>query len=255
MTERLRQRWEELIDQAGAWKAGDDPTPALEAFGYAVVYAMVDAVDALPAKDRQLLLGLRAGIERQVRELALSDRDERESWLDAVTLVGAAAEVLGGGEAPLDALAADAIRPTPSRLQATLNGELDGISAASVAGWYLHRDASEPRVLWSLAGGARSAAALIPLAADEKKSVRPPQGGRVVAELPELRVEARYFEEERELAVYCSDPAALRLYGPELSFVDMQPGYWLGRVAEGVSGELEVELHVGDSSTPLCITI
>lgn len=248
MTERLQQRWDDLLHRARAWQPDDDPTAVLEAFGYALVYGLVDSTRTISEADRRLLLGLEPKVTTRARELALADAEAREDWLDAVKVVKAGASVLSGSEQPvLDALLSDPVEPSPRRLLSMLNGELDGFSAASVATWYFRRDAQEVRRLWRMRGGAATEVEPILLAADAQKSVRPPLGGRPLGELASLRVEAVFFDDERQLAIYSADRIPVHLMNEGFTTIDAQLGYWLGQAGEGVKGSVEVELRVGEA--------
>ncbi len=249
MPERLRQRWDDLLHQVRAHEVDADPAAALEAFGYALVYGLLEAEGSLPDADRRLLLSLEPTIKTRARELSLAsaDADERDEWLQAVAVAEAGASALGVQRAPsIAGLLSDPIEPSPRRLLSMLKGELDGFSAASVAAWYLRRDPEEVRRLWRLRDGAADEVEPILLAADGHKSVRSPMGGRLLGELAALHIEAIFFDEDRQLAVYSADRLPVRVMAESFTTLDTQLGYWLGTVEPGVKGSVEVEVRVGE---------
>jgi hypothetical protein len=254
MRERFEATWAERVHRARQWERGDDPTPVLEVLGQVVVRHLVGALEAIADDDRRHLRDTAGPALASARERALAEPQDREAWLEAVEVAALGLRLLEGQPpGALRSLPCDLRRPTPRRLAATLDGRLDGLSAASCALWYLQHDPNEARLLWSLAQPLDTPApgdAPILVAAAEPEPMRPPDEGHPIAARTDPDVEAVWFPAERELALYAADEVYVALTAPGVTTRDLRPGYWLGTVDPGAGPALDASLKVGDRVLP-----
>jgi len=97
------------------------------------------------------------------------------------------------------------------------------------------------------------------VAAGDARALLDPAAGRVVGQLPEPAIEAVLFEapdggEGLYLALYAAQPEALRLEAEGATTEDMQPGYWLGRLAPGTRA-LDAKVYCADRELSFSITL
>lgn len=251
MRERFERAWAERVQRVRQWRRGDDPTPVLEALAQAVVWHLVDAIDAVSPEDRAALEEIAPAAVAAAREQAMAGPGDREAWLEAVALAELGRRLLGGEARPdLAGLPSDLRRPTPRRLAAMLDGRLDGLSAATCAVWCLRHAPEEARLLWTLGGEPVEPAAgedePILVAAAEPEPMRAPDEGRVVATLGAPAVEAVWFAADRQLALYAADEVYVTFTAPGVTTRDLRPGYWLGTVDAPETVALSGQLRVGD---------
>ncbi len=252
MSERLRERFADHVRRATRWAEGDDPFPVLEALGYAIVLRLVDGLDEVPAADRAAILGVAADAIRAARAYEGDGEEDAEAYARGAAIGELAMRLLAGKPAvELEGLPADAMRPTDRRIVRMLKGELDGLSAAACAVWCLRAGDDRARILWSVerqlaADTASNAEEPLRLAAAEPASVRPPDDGCFLGAYEDTLLEAVFFPEERQLAIYCAPPAFLQVVASGLTPKDVKPGYWLGDVAADAGPTRELEVRVGE---------
>jgi len=94
------------------------------------------------------------------------------------------------------------------------------------------------------------------VAAGDVLPLRDPAGGRVVGRTLDPAIEAVLFvdREGSHLALYAAAPVALRLEAEGAMTEDMQPGYWLGRLADGTRS-LEAKVYCGDRELSFSVTL
>lgn len=256
MRERFEAAWAERVQRARQWGSGEDPTPVLEALGQVVVRYLVGALDAVDAEDAQALRSVAPSALTAAKERALAHPPDRDAWLEAASVGELGLHLLEGGDpGDLHSVPGDLRRPTPHRLACTLDGRLDGLSAAACALWYLKHDPSEARLAWSTAqalSDEEASASEPPLlvAAAEPTPMRPPDEGRSVATRTDPDVEVVWFPDARELALYATEEAYVALTAPGVTTRDLRPGYWLGGVDPSAGPTLDATLTVGDRAVP-----
>lgn len=252
MADRLLERFADDVRRALRWTEADDPFPVLEALGYAIVLRLVGALEETPARERAALLA----VSGRALPAARAFRGERGDDADAYGRGAAIGElgarlVAGGPPGDLDALPADALDPTARRIARMVRGELDGLSAGACAIRCMRMGDERARLLWSVertldAEAAHEVEAPLHVAAAEPARVRSPDDGRFLGSYEDTLLEAVFFPEERQLAIYCATPIFLQVIAPGLTPKDVKPGYWLGEVAADAGPTLELEVRVGE---------
>jgi hypothetical protein len=254
MAEALVERFLEDARRASRWARGEDPFPVLEALGYAVALHLVGALDHVPSSARAALLEAAEAALDAARAVGGDDPDDAEAYARGALLGALGARLLAGEPAgALRGVPADALDPTDRRVMRMLAGELDGLSAAACAVRCMKRDDPRPRLLWTVDAGASAARASqrpepLRLAAADPAPIRPPDEGRFVGALEDTLLEAVFFPEERQLAVYAATPAFLQVLAPGITPKDVKPGYFLGELAPDVDvgAPLELDVRLGD---------
>lgn len=240
--------WKRLADEAVGWRSGDDPEAVLEALACTVALELTGDLGRVPGDARDTL---RKVGQRALLHLGGQERDEEE--LEALRMCASIARdglrALSGRPRPEEPEASTRVTIPPGDLTRLLAGGLDGFAAGSLA-MRVRRSEAARAELRALRALSRPVERTLSLAAADAAAVLDPAAGRPVGTLDALGAEAVLFEgPPRRLAVYAEDPAALRLVADELTTEDVREGYWIGRVAEGVT-RLEATLHVGERSEP-----
>ena len=251
MTQALRRRIESELERALSWKEGQDPTPVLEALGYALTLEALDLRQLLSTAEARRLrrVGVKAlaghspppadGEDVEVAELA-------HRQIAAVAAAGLAS-VQGSGErmAPLHGM-----HPPSRTLVQMLHGEIDGLSAGRFAAHMVGCPSCqhEVGVLHDVSVDQADAGRLA-IAAARPASVRQPAGGRVIAERKRPPVEAVLFEDEdcRRLAVYAQVSVPVGLVAEGVTTEESMAGYWQGRL-DADAEHIEATVHLGDQS-------
>jgi len=249
MHEGLRTAWKSALDRVSGWRPGTDPAPVLETLSLALVLDLTGDLAAAPASELALLRerGRRALLAAGAPEGTPEADRQDAAWARA--LAGAGLDVIDPKPQPREpSPPADPLRPSAGRISRMLRGELDGFSAGACA---LALRASADGALRVLAMAEGTAEEPLAVAAQDAPPVRAPSDGTLVARLDEPEVEALLFPEPtpRRLAVYAAASDPVRLVADGVTTEEMLPGYWIGRLAEGVL-RVEAELHVGDGAVP-----
>lgn len=227
MTERLWERWRQAVDVA---RAG---APEIcEQSGWAVVLHVFGLLPETSEDERQAMRKALA------RALPSCDPDVRP-------VAEAALRLLGHG--PVEDLPRDLVRPSARRLTRLLRGELDPIAAAHCAGWLdQHPDEAELLRILARAEGAATPRR-IPVAAASAARMRDPSEGKLVDTREDPAVQAIWFGDSRELAIYAGEAAPVRLEAEGVTTREIAPGYWIGEVAPGLTS-LDATVYVGDET-------
>jgi len=207
----------------------------------------------------------RACLVRLGREILASTDPEGEVRM-LVSVARAGLRVLDGEDAGDVSDFAELFTPEARRVVELLACRLDGVAAARAAA-ALSRDQPAlerarllarvmDRSLEELSERVDEAPRMLRAAAADVRALLDPAQGRVVGRLLEPAIEAVLFEgvETRRLALYAAKPAALRLEALGATTEDMQPGYWLGRLADGTRS-LEAKVYCGDRELSFSVTL
>lgn len=247
----LRQRIESELERADAWKQGNDPTPVLEALGYALTLDALQLRDLMsaPAAKRLRSIGRRA----LLAWAPTSGEDDDAGGMQAASqqiqqIAQAGIDSLGRGGAPRKQL--HGLHPPSRTLARMLNGDLDGLTAGRYAAHMVgckscQRDIEVLRNVSVVSPDVSRFA----IAAAKPPAVRPPAGGRVIADRKRPAVEAILFDDEdgRRLAVYAQANEPVRLVADGVTTEETLSGYWIGRL-EGDAQQLAATLYVGDQT-------
>jgi hypothetical protein len=263
MDDGLLQVFSESLATARSYKPGEDPTPVLEALGYALALAANAQLDALPVEERGAILECGTTALASSNAWMADHQDDAED-MDRSVAVGRAAVAWleGRADTALDEVLGDATPPSPSRVLKMIRGELDGLSAASCA-ISLLRDPVARGQLQVLRMSGDSTAAHphgqepIRAAAAAAADMRAPFDGELIAELDRPAVEFLIFRDEDavRLAVYAFESAPIRLVAQGVETEAMRAGYWIGRLVQPPPEKLSCDLHVGDEVWSLNLTI
>ncbi|NOY89774.1 MAG: hypothetical protein GXP55_01100 [Deltaproteobacteria bacterium] len=206
----------------------------------------------------------RACLARLGREILVSTDPEGEVRM-LVGVARAGLSALDGQDAGDVSDFAELFTPEARRVVELLACRLEGVAAARAAA-ALSRDRPAlerarllarvmDRSLDELSERADEAPRTLRVAAADVRALLDPAQGRVVGRLLDPAIEAVLFEgETRRLALYAAEPAALRLEAQGATTEDMQPGYWLGRLADSTRS-LDAKVYCGDRELSFSVSL
>ena len=256
VAERLLHAIAEALAEAGEGAGGEATDSAeisatalegiertLEAAAWLVVLSEAGWLDRLPDVDRATLLERTPAAIRQARATALSDVEERESWLRCALLAEAGLRRLRHENLDYAELPADTLEPSPRRVRRTLAGELDGFSGASCANGLAQRGSGE--LAWLAETILEAEQRPYRFVADPEKPIRDPDEGRRIDTIDDLEIDVVWFETDGQLALYAATPAPLSVKSEHGTTIDNKRGYWIGQFQCPLDA-IEIELRLGD---------
>ena len=285
MKRQLWERWQSSYRAAIESKPAQDPTPVVDALGYAVWLVALGERQEIAAQ----LTSLQRLVPRAERSVAdavaaakLDDSDDEAlmmKWLHAT--MSAWSDALGGSspvrqrsffdedlraETPIVArlrsvaepaaayvgngtLALGEHPPTATLVQ-LLSGRGDGLSAGRYGLHVLACDTCRREISLVRKVSEHSASGgQLQLAAAPAARVRAPSEGVVLAHKKKPDLEAVLFHDAdiRRLAIYADVEESLRLVADGATTQDAMLGYWIGTL-DPKATELDATLHLGDKT-------